>query len=177
MVHYEGDSFIVTKAFHGRADIERVPEDIVGRVGTLIERDGAYITLAYPNGVKLSDGSVVPSVEIVENDDRHHMEKVTFVTKGHEPGPYPGSVLLDVEKTDAGFWGRFAPNDPRRRHGGHLEDVKESIEREGLRHPIVMNRKLELRAGAYRLAAYKALGRGKIPAYITNTDAKRSYRL
>jgi hypothetical protein len=177
MWRFKGDKFIVTKNFSGRDRVDRIPEDIVGRVGTLIECDGAWIKLSYPNGALLRDGSTVGAVEIVENDDKYGLEKVKLITDGHKLGPHDGTVMLDVEPLYNSFWGRFKKKDTRRSHNGHLEEVTASIKKDGLRHPIILNRNMELRVGAYRLAAYHALGKDKIEAYITDTDKKRSWRL
>jgi hypothetical protein len=177
MTRQPGDHFIITKVSADRKNIDGVPEDAVGRVATLVEACGTVLVFSFPNGVQLKGGPTVNGLEVDEASGAFGLEKVKLITEGYEPGPYPGSVMLDVEKTYDDFWRVFGKNDPRRSHHGHMENVADSIRQEGLRHPIILNNKMELRVGAYRLAAYKALGREKIPAYITDTDKTRTWRL
>jgi hypothetical protein len=177
MTRRPGDHFIITKVSADRKNIPGVPEDAVGRVATLVEVCGSVLVLSFPNGVQLKDGPVVNDLEVDEASGAFGLEKVKLITEGYEPGPYPGTVLLDVDKAYKDFWHKFAAKDPRRSHHGHMENVADSIRQEGLRHPIILNNKLELRVGAYRLAAYHNLGKEKIEAYITDTDKTRTWRL
>ena len=56
-----------------------------------------------------------------------------------------------------------------RRDMGDIDALAESIEDIGLLHPIIVDEDGRLLAGARRLAAYKRLGRAKIPVNIVST--------
>jgi hypothetical protein len=150
--------------------------DAIGRMGRVVEYDGETITIGFDNGVLLDDGSKAEVLTIPAQHDKYGIETVDIITHGHNKGPHDGSVMLNVERLYKSFWGKFRKNDTRRKHNGHLQQVTDSIATDGLRHPIIVNKNLDLRVGAYRLAAYHQLGLEEIPAYITDTDAKRQWK-
>jgi ParB-like chromosome segregation protein Spo0J len=60
-------------------------------------------------------------------------------------------------------------NDRIRSNLGDIQDLADRIKSRGLRHPITINKKNELKAGQRRFEALKLLGEKKIPAFVNET--------
>jgi ParB-like chromosome segregation protein Spo0J len=54
-------------------------------------------------------------------------------------------------------------------NGGAFEKLGESIEREGLRAPLLVHKNGSLRGGSHRLMAIKRLGWKRVESFVTNT--------
>jgi hypothetical protein len=160
---------------HSGFEADEVPHEATDRICWCVDWDGQTITVEFPYDVKMRDGTFQKQLTIPRWHDLYTTERQKLVYNAPYPkGSVKNTYMMPVEDLYTGYWTRI--------YGKHADvwanspaaykALREAIQREGLRAPLVAHKDGSLRCGTHRLMVAKQLGWNEIEAYVTNTTGK-----
>jgi hypothetical protein len=148
-----------------------VPTDALERVGTIVDIDEIDLTICFPGGVE-NGSDLGETIRVLRDPPReaYVISKARLLEKGFPEGPRGGRMV----NTKDLFNYNFDLFQPHRASGRYIakayQGLAKKIKQDGLRHPIVLNRNLDVLYGKTRLYACNYLKMEEVETFIVDTD-------